>query len=98
MQSQKGSTHKSSEAIDLNLMQHPERWPGLVLPVKHRTERDGAMPVCGFMFEDVKTQQAAPTIYIGLIYFQSMGIKFKDLPIRQFNSLEAVVAAGWMVD
>lgn len=80
------------------MMRHPERWVGLVLPLKHRTEKDGPMGLLGFMFEDPATHEAMPVVFVGCMYFQIMGQELKDMPIRKFENLEAVVAAGWEVN
>ena len=82
------------------MMRHPERWPNFLLPLKHRSrqEPDSSMGLLGFMLEDIVTRQAAPKVYVGCIYFQTMGKRFEDLPMEEYADLEAVVAAGWEVN
>lgn len=89
-----------TEQDHLDMMRHPERWPqSLVLPLRHRTRTDGdGHGLLGFMFEDYAKREAAPKVYVGLIFFRSMGLRLRDLPVEEFPSLEAVIAAGWRVD
>jgi hypothetical protein len=82
------------------MMQHAERWPALVLPLKHRTrtEPDGRFGLLGFMIEDPERRQARPRVYEGCMYFHQMGMKLEDLPVKDYPDLEAVVADGWEVN
>jgi len=76
------------------MMRHPERWPNLVLALKHRTrmEADGRMRLLGFMCD------SKPIVYIGCTFALGLGLNIGDLGVEKYSDLEAVVAAGWMVD
>ena len=79
------------------MMRHPERWDNLLLPVKHRSRReDGStFPLLGFLFEDAKTRQAAPKVYIGCMF---MAADAGKLATEEYANLDALVNAGWRVD
>ena len=81
----------------LEMMRHPERWPQVILPLKHRTrkEPDGNLGLLGFLCEDPRKREAAPKVYVGCIYFELMGKKAEDLAVEEYADLSAVVAAGW---
>jgi hypothetical protein len=82
------------------MMRHPERWPSMVLPLKHRSRQEANFPMglLGFMLEDQDKRQAAPKVYVGSIFYHYEGKRFEDLPIEQYATLDAVVAAGWEVN
>jgi hypothetical protein len=87
------------ECNHLDMMHHPERWQTLVLPLKHRSRMDPCgLRLLGFMFEDELKPQAFPKVYVGSIFFRTLGQRIEDLPIEHYASLDAVVAAGWEVD
>ena len=88
-----------TETDHLEMMRHPERWRFLILPLKHRsrTEPNG-MRVVGFICMNEQMTQGEPKVYVGCIFFHSMGQKLEDLPVEEYPSLEAVVRAGWEVD
>lgn len=88
------------ECNHLAMMQHPERWFSLLLPVKHRSRQDSTgFKLLGFMFEqEGGARQAAPTVYLGTMFFLIDGGRLENLPTEKYASLEAVVAAGWEVD
>lgn len=94
--------YEKTEADQLEMMKHADRWPAWpLLPLRHRTRQaaDGSGgKEMGFVFEDGNTGKAKPRVYIGLIYFHSMGLKLEDLPFEDYATLEAVVTAGWEVD
>jgi hypothetical protein len=100
MQSHKAIKLKYSESDHLEMMKHPERWPSMVLPLKHRSRREAtcSMGLLGFMLEDQNKRQAAPKVYVGSIFFHYEGKRFEDLPTEEYASLDAVVAAGWEVN
>jgi hypothetical protein len=90
-----------AETDHLEMMRRPERWPQVfILPLQHKTRRepDGSMRLLGFMTLDVLTGQAVPKVYVGLIYYRSMGLKLEDMPVEEYADLDAVVAAGWEVN
>ena len=76
------------------MMRHPERWPNLVLPLKHRTrmDEDGRMRLLGFLCN------AEPVVYIGTIFALGLGLNIGDLGVERYPDLAAVVANGWEVD
>ena len=91
-----------TENASLQMMQDASRWPVWpLLPLRHRSRRaqDGSgFHEMGFLIEDGCTGKAAPKVYIGLIFFQSMGLKLSDLPVEEYPTLEALVADGWEVN
>jgi hypothetical protein len=91
-----------AEQDHLAMMRNANRWPVWpLLPLQHRSRKsaDGSpFRETGFMFEDGNTGKAKPVVYIGVMYFHLMGLKLEDLPVEQYDSLEAVVAAGWEVN
>ena len=89
------------ETKHLEMMKHPERWSsmnGFVLPLKHRTRTDeDGTRLLGFMFEDPKTHQALPRVYIGIIFFLTTR-KLDQFKREDYTSLDEVVRNGWEVD
>jgi hypothetical protein len=88
---------------DLEMMQHPERWPiCMTLPLRHKTRRDpdgSNFPLLGFLFEDAETEQAVPKVYVGCIdQFITGELAIDQIQVEEYASLEALVEAGWRVD
>lgn len=88
-----------TEKDHLDMMRHADRWPAWpFLPLKHRSRPcslNTPLRETGFMFEaNDDSGEAAPKVYIGV-----MGItKPSEARFEMYDSLEAVVAAGWEVD
>lgn len=86
---------KSEEQQSLEFMKTPRNWPNFVLPVKSRTRREaGNFPVCGIMIEESEGV-TRPVVYINDFWAPK--------PLAQcetftYESLDAVVADGWVVD
>ena len=93
--------YKDSETKHLEMMRNPATWPlWPMLPLRHRNEPDpdSTLGLLGFMFEAMDKGQADPKVYVGCCHFRLMGKQLKDLPVREYADLEAVVAAGWEVN
>ena len=76
---------------DLAMMRDSNRWPLWPrLPVK-RPKGDGQMPELGVMLHD--RGKAAPRIYLASVYED-----LSKVAVKEYASLEAVVADGWQVD
>lgn len=72
------------EVTDVEMMQDPYKWPGMLLPVKR------------YVNTQLKTAylvDATPTLYHGNIFMPSPTDRKE-----KFASHEAIVAAGWRVD
>jgi hypothetical protein len=72
-------------------------WPNLVLPLKSRRERDpsGAVPLCGCLYNPVN--EAAPlTIHLHTMF--DTGDRVRNAATREYPSVDAAIADGWVVD
>jgi hypothetical protein len=73
------------------MMREPLSWPMMVLPIKKRV-RTG-WPDFGVLRGD------GPTVYLANMY--ELGSKYKnwaDIETKTYDSFEAIVEDGWVVD
>lgn len=83
------------------------RWP--YCPVKNQTnetirkERKDSFPVCGVVFDENPLGKggpiwATPTVYLLNIFAGWTAEQFKECKKYEYESLEAMVADGWVID
>jgi hypothetical protein len=76
---------------DLKMMKDPMRWPNLYLPIK-RSVKDNR-PDIGIL------NGSGPTIYlINLWDDKWAGKQWSDMPQKEYENFEALIADGWVVD
>jgi hypothetical protein len=75
-------------------IKHPDWWPMFgICPLKHSTRKDpnaGGMPLTGV----VVSCDDPGVVRIGVLGITN----FSQAPQEKFDSVEAMVAAGWVVD
>lgn len=83
------------EEEDIAFIKDPTRWPNkLVLPVKNYKERiEGGWPKMGIIMV-FNTQ----TVFLKNMFELDHNTDFSTLPKQEYDSVEAMVAAGWIVD
>lgn len=89
-------TRDPNEGIsDLQMISEPERWPNVViLPVKKPTE-PGKMMQTGLLIQPSPLAlPPEPVVYLGNMWDP----EFKIEGVIEYESLEALVADGWVVD
>jgi hypothetical protein len=89
------SGHTRDEELDM--MSHPDKWPHLfVLPLK-RPDPGGGWPELGFLKRPAMVTLAPapePVVHLGAVWSPRKG----DRPVAAYDSLEAVLDDGWVVD
>lgn len=87
-------TAEEEKQLSLHFVKSPPRWPMWpYLPVKKRSSKPGEGPECGTLFaRSLDEKQPQPII------FDSIDSKNRTTVIAQYDSLEAMVADGWVVD
>jgi len=82
---------------DLKLIKDVAQWPNVVLPLVNRANRRaGEAPPCGFL-----TQGNDCKLYLHNMFELETGPLSPQLvgvPVLEFESLEAMLEAGWEVD
>lgn len=83
------------ELSDIEVMQTPEEWPHrVVLPLKRYSKTPGAFPDSGFI-----TNKTGCRVFLENIFSISLGETPLELvKSKQYDSFEAILADGWMVD
>lgn len=107
----KSSSPSARSFDDLAFFQDPDRWPNQPLcPVKNpRILQDGSprtnggMPACGLLYENTTPvisglPRVQPIVYLVGLFDDRQGKPIKSFPAKQYDSLEAMVADGWIVD
>lgn len=78
--------------MSLRMMKDPGSWPSWPrLPLKNRKERDPrheVFPLIGTMFEQEKV----------IVYLGTMFEDLRNVPTREYATLEEAIDAGWVVD
>ena len=81
---------------DLKMMRSPGRWPAWpFLPVKRTV--DGEQE-CAVMVEESMSGTATPIVYLVNLFALKEAGSLSKVENRRYESLEAVVADGWVVD
>lgn len=78
-----------------SMMENPTRWPCMYLPVKRRVKKrfgSDTMQV-GILNGN------GPTVYtISMFDSKWAGYKFEEMPKIEYDSFDAIVEDGWIVD
>lgn len=81
---------------DKFMMSHPTFWPCRpVLPVKRYSKKPGAFPDCGLLWENGKYPN---TVFLTNMYDIKSTKDLESVKKEEYDSLDALLAAGWIVD
>lgn len=87
-----------TEQQQINMMKDLNCWPRWPwLPLKHRSEMDAGMRKLAVMHAD-HAEPPKVRVYLGSMYEQGKWFPLPDSKYLEFDSLEAVLAAGWEID
>ena len=82
---------------DLKLIKDIAQWPNIILAMVNRANRQpGGMPECGFLTQDNDHKLYLKNMFdldTGPLSPQLVGV-----PVLEFDSVEAMLEAGWEVD
>lgn len=79
---------------DIDMMSNPERWPYHFLPVKnYQSQDDNDMPIAGLMLDP------EPRVHlISMTEWTQYPLAIFQAERVEYESFEAMVEDGWMVD